>query len=46
MDDFLIKKIYGEEFCDRVFGLRCKFINTFEEFKFELISNSEDIQDF
>jgi hypothetical protein len=46
MEDFLTKKINGEEFCDQVYGLRRKFINTCEKFKLELISSSEKIQDF
>jgi hypothetical protein len=46
MEDFLNKKIYGEEFCGQIYGLRRKLINTCEKFKLELISSSEKIQDF
>lgn len=46
MEDFLNKKIDGESFCDQVYGLRRKLINTCEKFKLELISNSEKIKDF
>ena len=46
MEDFLNKKIDGELFCDQVYGLRRKLINTCEKFKLELISSSEKIKDF
>jgi len=46
MKNFLNKKIDGELFCDQVYGLRLKLINTSEKFKLELISNSEKIKDF
>ena len=46
MENFLNKKIDGELFCDQIYGLRCKLINTCEKFKLELISSSEKIKDF
>jgi len=46
MEDFLNKKIDGELFCDQVYGLRRKLINTCEKFNLELISSSEKIKDF
>jgi len=46
MEDFLNKKIDSELFCDQVYGLRRKLINTCEKFKLELISSSEKIKDF
>ena len=46
MEDFLNRKIDGELLCDQVYGLRCKLINTSENFKLELISSSEKIKDF
>ena len=44
MEDFLNRKIDGEEFCDRVDGLRRKLINACE--KFELDLSSGKIKDF
>ena len=46
MKNFLNKKIDGELFCDQVYGLRHKLINTCEKFNLELISSSEKIKDF
>lgn len=46
MEDFLNKKIDVKLFCDQVYGLRRKLINTCEKFKLELISSSEKIKDF
>ena len=44
MEDFLNRKIDGEELCDRVYGLRRKLINACEKFKLEL--GSEEFKDF
>jgi hypothetical protein len=46
MEAFLNEKIDGESFCDQVYGLRLKLMNTCQKFKLELISNSEKIKDF
>ena len=46
LEDFLNNKIDGEEFCDRVYGLRHKLRRTSEKFKLELISNSETMKNF
>jgi len=46
MENFLNKKIDGEEFCDAVQGLRHKLINTCDKFLLELISSSEKIKNF
>jgi hypothetical protein len=46
MEDFLNRKIDGEELCGRVYGLRRKLINTCEKFKLELTSGSEKIKAF
>ena len=46
MEDFLNRKIDGEELCGRVYGLRRKLINACEKFKLELTSSSEKIKDF
>lgn len=46
MKNFLNKKIDGELFCDQVYELRRKLINTCEKFNLELISSSEKIKDF
>ena len=45
MKNFLNKKIDGELFCDQVYGLRRKLINTCEKFNLELISRSEKMKD-
>ena len=46
MEAFLNEKIGGESFCDQVYGLRRKLMNTCEKVELELISNSEKIKDF
>lgn len=46
MEDFLNRKIDGEELCDQVYGLCHKLRNTCEKFNLELISSSEKIKDF
>jgi hypothetical protein len=46
MKNFLNKKIDGKLFCDQVYGLRRKLINTCEKFNLELISSSEKIKNF
>lgn len=46
MEDFLNKKIDGEEFCDRVSVLRSKLIDACNEFELELISSSEKTKAF
>ena len=46
MEDFLKRKINGEELCDRVYGLRRNLINKCEKFNMELTSGSEKIQAF
>ena len=46
MENFLNKKIDGELFCDQIYGLRRKLINTSNKFELELISSSEKIKDF
>ncbi len=46
MEDFLNRKIAGEELCDGVYGLRRKLRNTFEKFQFKLTSTSEKMKDF
>ena len=46
MENFLNKKIDGELFCDQIYGLRRKLINTCKQFKLELISSSEKIKNF
>ena len=46
MKNFLNKKIDGKLFCDQVYRLRRKLINTCEKFNLELISSSEKIKDF
>lgn len=46
MENFLNKKIDGEDFCDHVYGLRRTLRNACEEFNLKLISSSETIQDF
>ena len=46
MENFLNRKINGEEFCDGVYGLRRTLINTCEKFKLELTSGSEKIKAF
>ena len=46
MKNFLNKKIDGKLFCEQVYGLRRKLINTCEKFNLELISSSEKIKDF
>ena len=46
MKNFLNRKIDGELFCDQVYGIRRKLINTCEKFNLELISSSEKIEDF
>jgi hypothetical protein len=44
MEDFLNRKIDGEELCGRVYGLRRKLINACEKFKLEL--GSGKVKDF
>ena len=44
MEDFLNRKIDGEELCDRVYGLRRELMNKVEKFKLDLISGK--IKDF
>jgi len=44
MEDFLNRKIDGQELCDRVFGLRRELMNAVEKFKLDLISGK--IKDF
>ena len=44
MEDFLNRKIDGEELCGRVYGLRRKLINGCEKFKLEL--GSGKVKDF
>ena len=44
MEDFLNRKIDGEEFCDGVSGLRRKLIDSCKKFKLEL--GSEKLKDF
>ena len=44
MEDFLNRKIDGEELCDRVRGLRRELINACEKFKLDLSSGK--IKDF
>ena len=44
MDYFLNRKIYGEEFCNGVFGLRRKLIDSCKKFNLEL--GSEKLKDF
>ena len=46
MEDFLNRKIDGEELCDRVYGLRRNLINKCEKFNLELTSGSEKIKAF
>lgn len=46
MKNFLDKKINSTLFCDEVYGLRHKLINTCKKFDLELISSSEKIKDF
>ena len=46
MKNFLNKKIDGKLFCDQVYGLRCKVINTCQKFNLELISSSAKIKNF
>ena len=46
MKNFLNKKIDGKSFCDQVYGLRRKLINTCEKFNLELISSSEKTKNF
>ena len=44
MEDFLNRKIDGEEFCGRVYGLRRELRNACEKFKLDLSSGK--IKDF
>jgi hypothetical protein len=44
MEDFLNRKIDGEELCGRVYGLRRELMNAVEKFKLDLISGK--IKDF
>ena len=44
MEDFLNRKIDGQELCGRVYGLRRKLMNEVEKFKLDLISGK--IKDF
>lgn len=44
MEDFLNRKINGEEFCDGVYGLRWKLINSCKKFNIDL--GSERLKDF
>jgi hypothetical protein len=46
MEDFLNRKIDGEELCDRVAVFRSKLRDAVAQFKLELISGSEKIKDF
>ena len=46
MEDFLNRKIDGEELSGRVYGLRDKLRNACEKFKLELTSGSEKIKAF
>ena len=46
MEDFLNRKIDGEELCDRVYGLRRNLRNKSEKFNLELTSGSEKIKAF
>ncbi len=46
MKNFLNKEIDGKLFCDEIYLLRRKLINTCEKFKLELISNSETVEYF
>lgn len=46
LEDFLDQKIDGEVFCDQVYGLRRRLLNTCENFNLELILGSEKIKDF
>ena len=46
IEDFLNRKIDGEELCDRVYGLRRNLINKIEKFNLELTSGLEKIKAF
>ena len=46
MEDFLNIKIYVQKFCGRIYGLRRKWLDTFEKFTLELISGSQKIKTF
>ena len=46
MEDFLNKKIDGEELCDQVYGLRSRLVETYKQFRLELTSDSEKIKAF
>lgn len=46
IEDFLNRKIDGEELCDRVYGLRRNLINKSKKFNLELTSGLEKIKAF
>lgn len=46
MEDFLNRKIDGEEWCDRVYGLRRNLVNKCEKFNLELTFGLEKIKAF
>lgn len=46
MEDFLNRKIDGEELCDRVYEFRSKLSDAVKKFQLELICGSEKIKDF
>ena len=46
MENFLNKKIDGEDFCGHIYRLRRKLRNACEEFNLKLISSSQTVQNF